>query len=96
MAAKGVKTVAPACEKLVSVGLVADVPYDAVDRRIENIVERDGQFYDSQVGSQVAAVRRDSAYDRIPDLVCQLLQLRQGQLPQLGRLVDLGKKVLAV
>ena len=47
--------VAAAGEHLVRVGLVADVPDQAVVRRVEHVVQGDGQFDRAQVRRQVAA-----------------------------------------
>jgi hypothetical protein len=39
----------------VRIGLVADVPDDAVFGRVEHVVQRDGQFHRAQIRGQVAA-----------------------------------------
>ena len=46
---------APAGEDLVRIGLVADVPDDAVVRRVEDVVQRDRQLDRAEVRRQVAA-----------------------------------------
>ena len=53
--ADGVETVAAAGEQLVDVGLVADVEDEAVGRRVENGMERDGQFHHAEVRPEMAA-----------------------------------------
>ena len=53
--AEGVEAVLPAGEDLVGVALVADVPDDAVLRRVEHPVEGDRQLHRPQVGGEVAA-----------------------------------------
>ena len=53
--AEGVETVLPAGEDLVGVALVADVPDDAVLRRVEHPVKGDRQLHRPQVGGEVAA-----------------------------------------
>ena len=40
-------------EDLVRVGLVADVPDQAIVGRIEDIVQRNGQFDDAQAGAEM-------------------------------------------
>ena len=45
---------AAAGEDLVRIGLVADVPHDAVARRVEHVVQRQGQFHCTEVGSEMA------------------------------------------
>ena len=47
--------VAPAGQHLVAVGLVADVPDDAVVRRVEHVVQRDRQLDRAEIGREVAA-----------------------------------------
>ena len=53
--AQRVHALAAAGQYLVGIGLVADIPDDAVFRRIEHAVQRDGQFDDAEVRRQVAA-----------------------------------------
>ena len=50
---------APAGEDLVRIGLVPDVPHQAVVRRVEDVVQRDGQLDRAEVRRQVAAGARD-------------------------------------
>ena len=47
--------IAPTGQDLVRVGLVTDVPDDAIFRRVENIVECDRQFHNAEAGSEVTA-----------------------------------------
>ena len=53
--------VAPAGQDLVRIGLMADVPDQAIARRVENIVQRHGQFDDAEPGAQMPAGDRDGA-----------------------------------
>jgi hypothetical protein len=46
---------AAAGQDLVGVGLVADVPDQPVVRRVEDVMQGDGQFDRAEVGRQVAA-----------------------------------------
>ncbi len=75
-------------EELVHVGLVAGVEDDAVAGGIEDPVDRDGEFDDAEVGAQVPARLGDVADQEFPDLGCQLIQLRLGQLAQVLRIPD--------
>ena len=36
-----------------TVGLVADIPYEFVIWGVENVMQRDGKFYHSKAGSQM-------------------------------------------
>ncbi len=51
----GVEALAPAGEHLVDVALVAHVEDEFVLRRVENAVQRDGQFHDAEVRPEMAA-----------------------------------------
>ena len=75
-------------EELVHVGLVAGVEDDAVAGGIEDPVDRDGEFDDAEVRAQVPARLGDVADQEFPDLGCQLIQLRLGQLAQVLRIPD--------
>ena len=55
MLALGVKAVPPAGNDLVGIGLMADIPDEAVYGRVETVVERQGQFDSTEVGSEMAA-----------------------------------------
>ena len=53
--------IAPTGQDLVRVGLVADVPDDAIGRRVENVVERDRQFDNAEAGAEMTASHRNRA-----------------------------------
>jgi hypothetical protein len=79
---------AAAGEDLVRVGLVADVPDQAVFRRVEDVVQGDGQLDRAEVGRQVAAGLGDRFDQEGAQLVGQLRQLLAVQAAQVGRAVD--------
>ena len=56
--------VAPSGQDLVRIGLMADVPDDAVSRRVENIVQRHSQFDHAEACAQMPAGHRHRA-DRL-------------------------------
>ena len=68
--------VAPAGQDLVRVALMADVPDQAIARRIEEIVQGDRQLDDAEAGAEVPA--RDG--DGVDGLRAQLV----GHLPKIG------------
>ena len=70
--------VAPAGQNLVRIGLMADVPDEAVARRVEHVVQRDRQFDDAETGAEMAAGDGDG----IDRLLAQFV----GKLTQLARL----------
>ena len=49
------KSVAPAGDNLVGIGLVPDIPDDFIAGRIKNIVQRNGELNDAKARRQVAA-----------------------------------------
>ena len=53
--AKRADAVAAAGQDLVRIGLVADVPDQPIFRRVEDVVQGDGQFDDAQPGAEMAA-----------------------------------------
>ena len=55
------EAVAAAGEQLVDVGLVADVPDELVARRVEDVVQGDGELDRAEAGAEVAAVLGDDA-----------------------------------
>ena len=81
--------VAPAGEDLVRIGLVADVPDQPVARRVEHVVQRDGQFDDAEAGAEMAAGDRDRVDRLLPQLVGELAQVGRRKLPQVLRQFDL-------
>ena len=81
--------VAPAGQDLVRIGLMADVPDDAVARRVEHVVQRDRQLDDAETGAEMAAGHRDGA-DRLgAQFVGDLGEVAFAQLAQIGGRVDL-------
>ena len=70
---------APAGQDLVRVGLVADVPDDAVVRRVEDVVQRDRELDGAEVRRQVAAGLRDRIEQERAQLARELAQLARGR-----------------
>ena len=79
---------APPGEDFVRVGLMADVPYQLVGRRVVYVVQRNGKFNGTEVRRKVSAGLRDRVDQILPQLVRQLWQLLSFQLAQIGRLID--------
>ena len=71
---------------------MADIPDQPVLRRVENIVERDGQFDDAQPGAEMAAGDRNRVDCLGAQLARQLRQLAFAELPKVGRRVDAIEK----
>ena len=80
--------VAAAGEHLVRIGLVADVPDQAVIRGVEDGVQRDGQLDDAEAGAEMAAGDRDGIDDFGAQFVGDLAQLRAVERLQIGGRID--------
>jgi hypothetical protein len=59
---------------LVRIGLVSDVPDDAIARRVEDVVQGDGQFHRPQIRSQVAAGAGDGLHQKVSQFFRYLRQ----------------------
>ena len=70
----GVQLFAPAREYLVRVGLVADIPDQAVVRGVVDVVQRNGQFDRAEAGGEVAAAGADGLDQELAQLGCQVLE----------------------
>ena len=80
--------VAAAGEDLVRIGLVADVPDDAVFRRVVDVMQRYRQLDGTEVGAEVSSGLGDAVQQECPQLVGQGLQLLARQMAQVFRGVD--------
>ena len=86
--------VAPAGDDLVRIGLVADVPDQAVARRVEHPVQRDRQLDDAEAGAEMPAGDRDGV-DRLPSqLVGELRQIVFGKLRRSSGVLTVEKRCL--
>ena len=72
-------------QDLVRVGLVADVPHQPVVRRVEHVMQRDGQLHRAEIGRQMAAGLAHRVDQKLAQLVGQLRQLLALQLAQVRR-----------
>ncbi len=86
--ADGVKPLAPTGKNLVHVGLVAHVEHDLVFRSIKNRMQRQRQFHNAQVGSQVSAGLRQRLNQELANLFRQLRHLRFVQALHIGGRLD--------
>ena len=84
----GVDRVAATGQDLVRVALVADVPDEAVERRLEDMVQRDRQFDDAQPRAEMAAGLADLLDQVRPQFVGDRGKLRFRDATQVGRFVD--------
>ena len=76
--------VAPAGEDLVRIGLMADVPDDPVLRRIEDVMQRDGQFDDAEARAEMAAGDGNGVDRGAPKVLGDRAQVGFRQSAQIG------------
>jgi hypothetical protein len=69
----------------VRVTLVAHVPDELVPRRVENIVQGDGQLDDAETGREVPADAADDIDHAVTDVLRELRKVGLIQLPQVRR-----------
>ena len=90
--AQGTDAVAPAGQDLVRIGLMADIPDQPVVRRVEHVVQRDGELDDAKAGAEMAAGHRDGV-DRLgAQLVGKAAKIAFVEPAQVGRLGDIVEK----
>ena len=75
-------------DDLVDVGLVAGVPQDGVEGRLEHPVERERQLDRAEVGAEMPAGVGHGLHDEVTDLAGQLVELGVREPLQVGGLVD--------
>ncbi len=76
-------SVAPG-QQLVRIALVADVPHDLVARRVERVVQRDGQLDDAEPGADVASGARADVDQARANVVGQSGEARRGVIPRMS------------
>ena len=90
--AQGADAVAPAGQDFVRIGLMADVPDDAVARRVEDVMQRHRQLDDAEPGAQMAAGHRNRA-DRLgAQLIGERAKIALGHGAQIFGSSDLIEK----
>jgi hypothetical protein len=77
--------ISAAGQYLVSVCLMPHVPYKSIVWRVEHIVHRNSQLNGAKAGTGMAADTRTRIDDELADLVGNLLEVLNPQLPQIGR-----------
>ncbi len=90
--AQRAEAVAAAGEELVAVGLVADVPHDAIARGVEHAVERDRQLDYAQGRREVAAGGRDRLDEQLPQFLGDGLELVERERLEIGGRIDVGEQ----
>ena len=80
--------VTAAGQDLVRIGLMADVPDQAVARRVEDVVDRGGQFHDAEAGAEMAAGHRNGVDGFLAKFIRDLTHLLDLELAQIVGRVD--------
>ena len=86
--ADGVEAIAASGNQFVRIALMPGVENELVARRVEYVVQGQGQLDDAQIAAEVAADRRDHFDDAFSNLLRQLRELLAVQFAQIGRRVD--------
>jgi hypothetical protein len=86
--AQGADAVAAAGEDLVRVGLVADIPDQAVLGGVKHGVERDGELDDAEAGAEMPTGDRNGVDDFGTQLIGELAQLGAVEGLEVGRRMD--------
>ena len=82
------KTIHPAGQNLMHIGLVADVKNDAIFFRVKSIVYGNGQLHHAEIGGEMAARLRDVLQQKVADLGRKPIELRKIHLAQILRRMD--------
>ena len=82
---------AAASQDLMSISLMAHIPYDAVVGGVKHIVQCNRQLNNPQTGRQMSRVHRQFLHNRLAQLVADLRQLLNRQLPQIVGVIYLFK-----
>src|SRR5271165_3839884 len=77
-----------ACQNLMDVTLMAHVPDDSVAGHVENAVQREGQFDDAEIRSEVPAVLRARSDQQLADLLGEDIDLGAGEPAEIAGRFD--------
>ena len=86
--AQGADAVAAAGQDLVRIGLMADVPDQAVARGVEDVMDGGGQFDDAEAGAEMSAGDRNGIDGFLTQLVGNLPDLLDLEPAQIVRGAD--------
>src|SRR5262249_59601354 len=75
-------------QNLMRIGLMADIPNEAVARRVEQIVERDRQLDNAETRAKVASGHRYGVDGFLPELRSELNEVPLRERPQILRRAD--------
>ena len=78
-----------ACDDLMRIGLMADIPDQLVVRRVENIMKRQSQLHGAQRRGQMPAVGGDCVNDQLANFLSQSIHFSDAEFAEVNRIVDL-------
>ena len=84
----GAEAVAASRQDFMGIRLMPDIPYDAVVRSVEHIVECHSQLNRSEAGGEVSGVACQLVDDVVAQLIAELRQEVDAEFSQVGRTVD--------
>lgn len=80
--------VLPPGDQLVHVGLVSGIEDDGISWGIEDSVDPQCQFDDSEVWAQMPTGTGDIVDEEVADFICQVVELFEGKRPQVAWFFD--------
>ncbi len=69
--------------------LIAGVPDDFIFRRVQEVLQCDRQFHDTQIGGQMPPDIRNHRKDLLTNLLAEFRKLFRGQSLQISGTVDI-------
>jgi hypothetical protein len=78
------KVVTPTGNDLMGIGLVADIPDEAVIGGVKAVVERQSQFDCAEIGSEMSASLRERLKEKTSQICCQSLKLFYGEFLEIS------------
>lgn len=79
-----VKNLSPSGQNFVAVSLVPHIPYELIVRRVEDVMQCDGELYYTETGTEMTPFGGDYIYNEVSQFIADLRQLS---------LLDLGAKI---
>lgn len=71
----GMKNITPACQDLVAISLVSNIPYDLVEWSIKNMVKGHCEFHHTQACTEMTWIGGNHLYNVLAQLFTELYQL---------------------
>lgn len=91
-----IKNLLSSGEDLVSVSLMAHIPYDLVVGSIIDVMERDRQLNNTEAGTEMSGVGADFVNDKLSEFITDPDQIKLAQLPEIFRSIYFIKQPLCL